>query len=938
MPPPDAPGSHHWPLSELLGQRRLLGFTILLAWLVLFHLLVNVWLLCIFTSLLVVLGGWLGIRAALDANSLLHLEHFVPMGRLQSALHSPESEWRLDHEIHNAVHKAVRDFVSSWYRTLVFEEGGEFEQEVQDAMLESVMELKERALRVDRKALVQKALELCGCHLQSYMTARETQAEANKLQRERSSLWELYSKADAPHPALSSPATELSYARAVVNLLLHVLVPSPHLETRTGRYMVGELVTCNVLLPLVSRVSDPDWLNLTIVEIFTKSRERPGQEELSGTLYKSQTRHESWATCCSDSTTLDEQDTPSKSHFDLAGVSYDANPHESFYMSQGLKEEALQDSMVSLVSSGKGDSCSAGLLSPCQANCFYQQTDSDQESHLLDSKKHSFDSLLRMDSEEDQADSYCECTSSTNFCSVLGFEDDLSGCFGPLRALGTRVTVPEEPHWPAGMAEDLPAVCAAGGLGLTPFSFEPPISLDGPATIQNLRISGTVTAKEHRGTGNHPYTLYTVKYETLVDAECLGALQPVAYHTVNRRYSEFLNLQTRLEVKPDLRKMIKSKDIKGPKKLFPDLSFGNADLEKVEVRKSQLDTFLKQLSTIPETANSEEMQEFLALNTDASTAFEKKPFVMSRLDKMVGNALDTLKTAFPRSDPLSPSDDLDGDSSSESRVPPDSRKPRSRLRFSSKIAPSLNIPDLQPKVTYSFSEDSTVFNGLSLSGLESFVGEQERLLSWPPGAAPGEARRASQPPGADRRGGGSWERKPRGTDTAVADVALNILCLLMRNQWSWLCTENIQKTIRLLFGTFIERWLDVGVAHLTSAPCWVIYLQVMQEAVWPGGTLPAQPRSDRSPAQREETKQQCLNCLLQLLPEFITDMLGTEKYRQSLETVLDSLQDSHINKHLVYCVCDLLLEFLIPESSEEDFQRSLLHSLSGDVERVSASA
>lgn len=42
-------------------------------------------------------------------------------------------------------------------------------------------------------------------------------------------------------------------------------------------------------------------------------------------------------------------------------------------------------------------------------------------------------------------------------------------------------------------------------------------------------------------------------------------------------------------------------------------------------------------------------------------------------------------------------------------------------------------------------------------------------------------------------------------DTALADIALNILCLLMKDQWSWLCTENIQKTIRLLFGTFIER-------------------------------------------------------------------------------------------------------------------------------------
>ncbi|KAG7237035.1 hypothetical protein INR49_032880 [Caranx melampygus] len=43
------------------------------------------------------------------------------------------------------------------------------------------------------------------------------------------------------------------------------------------------------------------------------------------------------------------------------------------------------------------------------------------------------------------------------------------------------------------------------------------------------------------------------------------------------------------------------------------------------------------------------------------------------------------------------------------------------------------------------------------------------------------------------------------SETALADVALNILCLLMKEQWSWICTENIQRTIRLLFGTLINR-------------------------------------------------------------------------------------------------------------------------------------
>lgn len=128
----------------------------------------------------------------------------------------------------------------------------------------------------------------------------------------------------------------------------------------------------------------------------------------------------------------------------------------------------------------------------------------------------------------------------------------------------------------------------------------------------------------------------------------------------------------------------------------------------------------------------------------------------------------------------------------------------------------------------------------------------------------------------------------------------------------------------LMSRIFWFRWLDVGVAHLTSAPCWVIYLQVLQEAVWPGGTLPVQPRPERSAAHRQEAKKQCLDCLMQLLPgsslllvwplnpvcfcfcnlfsfslewtEIITDMLGSEKFRLSIETMLESLQDPQINK------------------------------------------
>lgn len=71
-------------MAEVLGQRSLLGFGVVLAWLVLFHLLVNIWLLCVFTSLLVVLGGWLGSQAVLESNSVVHLERFIALEEVLS--------------------------------------------------------------------------------------------------------------------------------------------------------------------------------------------------------------------------------------------------------------------------------------------------------------------------------------------------------------------------------------------------------------------------------------------------------------------------------------------------------------------------------------------------------------------------------------------------------------------------------------------------------------------------------------------------------------------------------------------------------------------------------------------------------------------------------------------------------------------------------------
>uniref|UniRef100_A0A3Q3EBX1 Sorting nexin 19b n=1 Tax=Labrus bergylta TaxID=56723 RepID=A0A3Q3EBX1_9LABR len=895
-------------MAEVLGQRSMLGLGVMLAWLVLFHLLVNIWLLCVFTSLLVVLGGWLGSQAVLESDSVVHLERFIS---LEEIAPSVEDEDHLDQEIHNTVRKIIRDFVSSWYSTVSSE--SRFETEVHDAMISMAMELKVRARQVDRKELTQRILDLFGCHLQDYIRAKELVTEQQKPLTSKWSneteLWKAYSRITTPHLAMTSDTVEVNYARAVVDLLLHVLVPPPHLETRTGRFVVAELITCNVVLPLIGKLSDPDWLNSLIIEIFSWSSKpqepiktepvtpsppklpSPSAESELAPLQETPPKNNELTPIRALTETFNHTETSST---DLAA--YDVIDFEEAECTQSIaeEEEPSQPFFKHYIRGSK-------------SNPFYQENDSDLDSPLADFKQTSIDSLVMIGPEEGL---YHRLKDSVSSAENSVDQEDV--CPSPVDLPCPKVLV-NSSQWnirTADLEKEAPSVSPARDLLLgveqsgpgssteltdasplqasspmPPFSFEPLSSPDGPVIIQNLRITGTITAKEHRGTGSHPYTLYTIKYETSMACENSASIQPVAYHMVNRRYSEFLNLQTRLEEKNDLRKLIKG--VKGPKKIFPDMPFGNMDSDRIEARKGLLETFIKQLCTISEIANSEEMQEFLALNTDARIAFVKKPFIVSRIDKIVVNAIvDTLKTAFPRSEPQSPTEDNEGEVDGL-KIGGD-KKSKSRMKFSSKNIPFMNGSDIRPSVLFSWEKTSKV-----------------NILHY-------------------------------SSETALAEVALNILCLLMREQWSWLCSENIQRTIRLLFGTFINRWLDVSVANLTCTSYWVAYLQVIQEAVWPGGALPTEPVLERSQQEKDDTRQQALHCLMRLIPDLLSDMLGSDKYKLSWQTALDSLQDPYINRHLVYCIFDLLLEFLVPEIPEEDFQTSLLQTLSKNPEKLLA--
>ncbi|KGL97902.1 Sorting nexin-19, partial [Charadrius vociferus] len=844
--------------------------------------------------------------------------------------------------------------VASWYRTVSSEPA--FEAEVEKAMMGLATELRRRMGRVDRQVLARRLLLLCGHHLQSYLQACEALRGDPEGGR---TLWQEYSRLAGPHPALHSPAAEVGYARAAVETLLRALVPWPHLETRTGRFVVVELVACNVLLPAIRKMADPDWINLLLIGAFSKKpkgEEPPPAPPVPDFLpFMVQT----------DAAPAGLP--PSPRAMEVSGREAGAAGEEGEDPASGLcrtEEPFLRPRALGslfpcegleLESPAPDAGQDTDLLAPSPAGEFLDEPPQDIATVLeygvgdleegiatssdagpLPTSAFALSSCpdIQIDpaiEKEGESPAVLK-KSSLQRPSSLG--KDLGAAEGP-------------PQSPPDPGQTLPLISSSPTASVSTFSFEPLSSPDGPVVIQNLRITGTITAREHSGTGFHPYTLYTVKYETALEGESTGSLQQMAYHTVNRRYREFLNLQTRLEEKPELRKFLKN--IKGPKKLFPDLPFGNMDSDKVEARKSLLESFLKQLCAVPEIANSEEVQEFLALNTDARIAFVKKPFVVSRIDKIVVNAIvDTLKTAFPRSEPQSPTEDL-SESEVDGKSQTDGKKAnKSRLRFSSsKIAPVLSASEAHDRIVYSVREGTAVSGTLSLAAMESFIQKQEKLLEAVPSkTAEGEGGRETKESsmqqdmdGLDTSEQGAHADTDSDSETALADLALDVLRLLLMDHWSWLCTENIQKVFHLLFGTLIQRWLEVQVVNLTCTQRWVQYLQLLQESIWPGGVLPAVPKPARTEQQKKAAAEQALQSLMGILPNVIQEILGTSKCRMSWNLVLESLGQPVINRHLVFCLLDILLEFLVLKGSSNELKTAAVApSASSGLEKAGISA
>ncbi|KAH3898458.1 uncharacterized protein LOC127864827 [Dreissena polymorpha] len=456
-----------------------------------------------------------------------------------------------------------------------------------------------------------------------------------------------------------------------------------------------------------------------------------------------------------------------------------------------------------------------------------------------------------------------------------------------------------------------------------------PSSVAGQTVFQDIRITSTESAKE-AGTAAGTYTLYKLEYDALYGTEDGELVHRTGM--VKRRYSEFINLQSRLEDNKDYKRRMK--DIKGPKRMLPSLPFGNMGKETVESRKEQLELFIKSLLKCPDICNGEEMKQFLGFSGDGHIAFVRKipentgPRIDQRFVKRMSGVFDMIVEGLP--------------SLPQSKLPRiispfDSSEPKfedisSLTEDPDDIAVMYNEDLIEEEDDISIDFDKFVTEMvMTISEQECDITLGTSILTWQSQQETGSSRMTLTKQSDDAKQCLQSEQSEcpvlsspvLNTECPITESLLDVLTVLLQGRSHWLCREGVIHMARIVVGKGLNRFLESKINSLITKEMLEFYVHTLNETVWPNGELSDDVRPHYTDEQKERIKSQATRCLSEFLPGALKALLGAEDFQFVVEEMIHSVQYEQINRHLVYTLLDLIVEELFPEVNAPELQRKL---------------
>ncbi|XP_068537504.1 sorting nexin-25 isoform X1 [Anas acuta] len=133
----------------------------------------------------------------------------------------------------------------------------------------------------------------------------------------------------------------------------------------------------------------------------------------------------------------------------------------------------------------------------------------------------------------------------------------------------------------------------------------------------------------------------------------------------------------------------------------------------------------------------------------------------------------------------------------------------------------------------------------------------------------------------------------------------------LRGMFKWV-RKTLIALVQVTFGRTINKQIRDTVHWIFSEPMLVYYIGVFRDAFWPNGKL-APPQRAKSDEQKQETKQRAQQKLLENIPDTLQSLVGQQNARHGVVKVFNALQERKANKHLLYVLMELLLTELCPE-------------------------
>ncbi|GMM58548.1 Mdm1 protein [Maudiozyma humilis] len=203
----------------------------------------------------------------------------VPQEKLKSTIF-PQSK-RVSHEIDMIIDLIVRDFVSSWYQRVDVKSQSEFPDCVRLMLRDVVVKLQQKICCHDISSLVVlKLIPIVTKYINTFCAARSTMMNEYRSNISNLRHFELrtaleFNKIYRLHKGLSLKSGKLEtdismYMDKRASDLIQMLLNDNERTSRFVQILLREILSKNILTPMVTKFCDPDRWNLLIVSLSKK--------------------------------------------------------------------------------------------------------------------------------------------------------------------------------------------------------------------------------------------------------------------------------------------------------------------------------------------------------------------------------------------------------------------------------------------------------------------------------------------------------------------------------------------------------------------------------------------------------------------------------------------------------------------------------------------